>query len=174
MLVARRRGSSSVQVGRARYPRGLQGACVCHLTTTFSPVGAVTDRNAAEWLEWYERSRSDPEARPPKAHLMDLPALLKEIRKPGAQGGGEHFAEIALADKELDWLRRFHTELRNQFVHFSPQGWSIEISGLPGLAAVAARIIAAVLDAGWGFRHKDLAWRTMLRSDLSEMSDISL
>jgi hypothetical protein len=29
---------------------GLQGACVCHLTTTAAPVGAVAERNAGEWL----------------------------------------------------------------------------------------------------------------------------
>ncbi|ATC30997.1 hypothetical protein CA606_00780 [Caulobacter vibrioides] len=151
----------------------LQGACVCHLTTTCPPVGAVTERNAGEWLAWYERSRTDPDAKAPKTYLMDLPALLKTIRQPDTQGGGETSAGISLTDGELNWLLRFHNDLRNQFVHFSPQGWSIEISGLPGLAELTARIITAVLDTGWGFRHKDTAWCDALRADLEGLSRMS-
>ena len=144
----------------------LQGACVCHLTTTASPVGAVTKDNAVAWLDYFERSRSDPTASPPKTVLMTLPDLLKAIRRPNSIGGGDCSPGIDIADDEFNWLRRFHKDIRNQFVHFSPQGWSIEISGLPGLAKLTARIISAVLDAGWGFRHQDEAWRRAIRADL--------
>jgi len=29
-------------------------ACVCHLTTTAAPEGPVTERNAGEWLAYFE------------------------------------------------------------------------------------------------------------------------
>jgi len=148
----------------------LQGACVCHLTTTTTPVGAVTDRNAGEWLAYFERSRTDPEAKPPETYLMTLPDLLKTIRKPDTIGGGAPGPGVPIADGELNWLLRFHDGLRNQFIHFSPQGWSIEISGLPGLAELTARIITAVLDAGWGFRQKNQAWNEALRADLKALA----
>lgn len=151
----------------------LQGACVCHLTTTASPVGAVTERNAGEWMDYFARSRTDPDARPPGTYLMALPDLLKTIRKPDSIGRGEHDPGIALTDGEFNWLRRFHDDIRNQFVHFSPQGWSIEISGLPGLAELTARIITAVLDAGWGFRTKKSDWCDALRADLEALSRLS-
>lgn len=66
----------------------LQGACVCHLTTTAAPVGAVTERNAGEWLAYFERLRTNPNAKPPKTYLMSLPDLLRAVRKPHSAGGG--------------------------------------------------------------------------------------
>jgi hypothetical protein len=151
----------------------LQGACVCHLTTTFAPVGAVTERNAAEWLAWSERSRSDPDAKPPATYLMMLPDLLKAVRKPDTIGGGSPSPGVTIGDGELNWLLRFHEGLRNHLVHFSPQGWSIEISGLPGLAELSARIIADVLEAGWAFRHKDPSWRLALKTDLEALARLA-
>ena len=43
----------------------LQGACVCHLVTTASPVGAVTNKNAVKWLAFFEESRGNARVDPP-------------------------------------------------------------------------------------------------------------
>lgn len=148
----------------------LQGACVCHLTTTAAPVGAVTKRNAGEWLSYFEEARTNPEAKPPKTYLMGLPELLKAIRKPHSAGDRSNAAGIALSAAELGWLGRFHETVRNQFVHFEPMGWSLDISGLPDLGALIARIIREIDGAGWGFRHQDGAWRDRLRADLAKLA----
>src|SRR6478672_10453369 len=58
----------------------LQGACVCHLTTTAPPLGAVTQRNATEWLAYHEERRINSDAKPPRTRLMELPELLKAAR----------------------------------------------------------------------------------------------
>lgn len=148
----------------------LQGACVCHLTTTASPVGAVTDKNAREWLDYFDASRTDPKARVPKTELMNLPDLLKAIRKPQSAGNRSNLCGVRVTDPELQWLKRFHSKIRNQFTHFEPIGWSIEVSGIPELGKLAARIIKDISDIGWAFRQKDETWRDELRLNLSRLS----
>ena len=145
----------------------LQGACVCHLTTTAAPVGAVTERNAGEWLTYFEESRTDPKAKPPKTYLMALPELLKAVRKPPSAGDGSNDVGVAISESELHWLRRFHMEIRNQFAHFEPKGWSIEVSGVPDIAKLIARVIGDILQIGWAFRHHDSAQRQELRGSLN-------
>lgn len=148
----------------------LQGACVCHLTTTAAPIGAVTERNAGEWLDYFTALRTDPNAKSPKTYLMALPDLMKAIRKPRSAGDGLNEVGITLSDAELAWLRRIHDEVRNQFVHFEPMGWSLEVSGIPEIGVLVARIIDEILEAGYGFRHHDRAWREALASDLMRLS----
>nr|CAD6602153.1 type II toxin-antitoxin system RelB/DinJ family antitoxin [Rhizobium sp. Khangiran2] len=150
----------------------LQGACVCHLTTTAAPVGAVTERNAGEWLTYLEDSRTNPNAKPPKTHLMGLPELLKAVRKPNSAGDGSNIAGVAISEFELNWLHRFHKETRNQFAHFQPMGWSIEVSGIPEIAKLVARIIGDILGMGWAFRHQDCAQREELRRTLHALEAI--
>jgi hypothetical protein len=143
----------------------LQGACVCHLLTTARPLGAVDEKNAARWMAYFE----NPVGSPPPTRLMSLPDLLATIRREKSAGDGRDDVVIAIDDDELAWLQRFHTEIRNQLVHFEPMGWAVEVSGLPGLAKLIARIIADVLAYGWGFRHKDEAWRERLAHDLNQL-----
>lgn len=135
----------------------LQGACVCYLTTTAAPIGAVTKRNTREWVAYFEDSRTNPNAVPPKTYLMCLPDLLKAVRKPNSAGHGSNAAGIAISESELNWLIRFHNDFRNQFTHFEPMGWSIEVSGIPEIAQLVARIIGDILRTGWAFRHLDRA-----------------
>lgn len=149
----------------------LQGACVCHLTTTAAPVGAVTARNAKEWLEYFETSRTNKDAKAPRAYLMALPDLLKKVRKSRSAGNGSNESGIAISPKELNWLRYFHDVVRNQFIHFEPMGWSLELSGIPGIAALSARIIGDIADAGWAFRHQDPDWLATFRDDLSRLAN---
>lgn len=150
----------------------LQGACVCHLTTTAAPVGAVTKRNAGEWLTYFEDSRTNPEARPPKTHLMGLPDLLKAVRRSHSAGGPSDEADVAISESELSWLMRFHDSIRNQFVHFEPIGWSIEVSGIPEIAKLVARIIGDILRIGWAFRHQNLEQRQEMERDLKTLASI--
>lgn len=148
----------------------LQGACVCHLTTTAAPFGAVTRRNASEWLTYFEAARNDPSAVAPKTHLMTLPDLLKAVRKPQSAGDRSNDDGIAITDTELAWLTRLHNTVRNQFVHFAPVGWSIEVSGMPAVATLVARIVGDIAGAGWAFRHQEISWRVALAGDLTALS----
>lgn len=150
----------------------LQGACICHLTTTAPPLGAVTPRNTKDWIAYYDESRLDPDVRPPRTQLMDLPCLLTAVRKPGSAGDRSNEGGIAINAGEFNWLWSFHESVRNQFVHFEPMGWSLEVSGIPAIAALAARIIGDIIAVGWAFRHKDCAWIIALQSDLMQLAKI--
>lgn len=128
----------------------LQGACVCHLTTTTQPIGPLTKRNTEEWLTWLENGNTGPA---PKVYLLPLPDLLKRVRKVNSAGDGSNSFQVIISDQDLAWLTGFHEVLRNQFVHFEPMGWSVELSGLPSLSKLVARVIADISKCGWGFRH---------------------
>ncbi len=148
----------------------LQGACVCHLTTTAQPVGAVTKKNAVEWLTYFEASRTTPGVEPPGTYLLTLPELLKAVRRERSSGNGHENVRVLINDQELGWLKRFHSEIRNQFIHFKPQGWSIDVSGVPGLGRLTGRIIGNILENDWAFRHKSHIWKETFRSDLASRS----
>lgn len=60
---------------------------------------------------------------------------------------------MCLSDDELRWLCRFHNNIRNQFTHFEPMGWSVDVSGIPELGKLIGRIIDDIIDMNWGFRH---------------------
>lgn len=148
----------------------LQGACVCHLTTTAAPVGAVTERNAGEWLTYFDNMHTNPNAKPPATHLMGLPELLKAVRKPHSAGDRSNADGVTISDSELNWLCRFHKNIRNQFAHFEPKGWSIEVSGIPEIAKLIARIIGEILEFGWAFRHLNFAQRKEMRRNLQTLT----
>ncbi|EFO30470.1 hypothetical protein TRICHSKD4_4062 [Roseibium sp. TrichSKD4] len=152
----------------------LQGACVCHLTTTAQPIGAVTKKNEKKWLEYFEASRVNEKIDPPQTYLMSLPDLLKKIRKPNSCGGSTYPNEITLSDHELSRLTKLHDEIRNQFVHFSPTGWAIEISGTLEIAKLVARIVNDILQAGWGFRHLSEDQKAELRQNLEKLSNLEM
>jgi hypothetical protein len=147
----------------------LQGACVCHLTTTAVPLGAVEKKNAEEWLEYFEQ-RGSPEATQPCTRLMALPGLLKAVRRPNSAGDRSNAVGVTVSDEELAWLKRFHSGIRNEFVHFSPKGWAIEVSGLPSVGRLVARIIHDIASAGWAFRHKDRFWVAGLETELQRLT----
>jgi hypothetical protein len=84
---------------------------------------------------------------------MALPDLLKAIRKDNSAGDGGELSKISITDRELRYLQGFHETIRNQFQHFAPMGWSIEVSGIADLSKLTARIVRDILNYGWAFRH---------------------
>ena len=148
----------------------LQGACVCHLATTFPPIGVATRANEAEWLKWAEDSRATPDLPQPKTYVAKLPELLKRIRRPHSAGDRSNATGIGLSDTDLQWWTRIHGAIRNQFTHFAPRSWSIELSGISGLVFLTTRLISEMCDASWAFRHQDESWMLALRSDLGKLN----
>jgi hypothetical protein len=152
----------------------LQGACVCHLVTTEAPISAVTKKNACEWKNYFEESRTNSPAKPPTTQLMALPELLKAVRKPNSAGDTSSDNQVSIDDTELCWLIGIHKEFRNQFVHFRPMGWHFDVSGIPKLAHLVARIIHDILDCLWAFRHLGEELRDLLIEDLEQLSAVTL
>lgn len=149
----------------------LQGACVCHLTTTFGPVGAVTKQNTMEWIKWSEDGRNDSTLSPPATKIANLPDLLKRIRKSYSAGDGSNASGISLSNSEYDWWNRIHSDIRNQFTHFAPMGWSVDVSGVPALVQLTTRLIRDIAAVGWAFRHTNADWKSELMANLVKLEE---
>ena len=99
--------------------------------------------------------------------------MLKKIRKANSSDEKSNEAGIEISDSEYQWLKRFHDDVRNQFIHFAPMGWSLEVSGLPALGALIARIVNEIELHGWGFRHMSEDEQTKFRIDLDRLARIT-
>lgn len=153
---------------------GLQGAMVCHLSGT-AQLGALDKKSVAEWLEWHERDRRGeikrilqgtdelgmPEFRfatrddqPPRERLADAKELFRRLynaKKRCEPGAG---AILTINGEQLRSFVRLH-HLRNGFAHFTPKGWSIELSGLPKMFRDLVEVIELISRDPWTFRHME-------------------
>lgn len=57
----------------------LQGACVCHLTTTATPIGVTNEKDTLVWLNYLEASRTTPALKPPKTENHGFSRLAEGI-----------------------------------------------------------------------------------------------
>ncbi|MDN3649590.1 hypothetical protein QWZ13_11750 [Reinekea marina] len=68
----------------------------------------------------------------PKVKMDNFPNLYKKVKSTEYM----HFltcSKVLPEDEERDRAVTKLLELRNNFIHFMPQGWSLEVSGLPGI-----------------------------------------
>ncbi|MGH6953284.1 MAG: hypothetical protein ACREGL_03825 [Alphaproteobacteria bacterium] len=120
----------------------LQGALVCTLSGTHG-TGALSDKSMKEKLEWFEASRTDPEAPCPAERLAPLLKLYERAKKQNCTGefGG---SPLRTTKEQDDDVKRLNN-LRSEFTHFTPKGWSIEIAYLPRIVLNAIAIIETLL-----------------------------
>jgi hypothetical protein len=107
---------------------GLQGALVCALQDS-TKTNILTNRSARETLSWLQTLEGDK----PVQYLLECPELLRKYRK--------RYPCTAMTAQQLKDVKRFHKEFRNNFTHFAPQGWSIEIAGLPRIVGTALDLL---------------------------------
>jgi len=152
----------------------LQGAMVCHVSGT-AQLGALSDKSADASLAWHEQDRRGeierisigtselgiPETRfatkedqPPKEKLADADTLFRRLyneRKRRELGAGK---VLDIEETQRNSFRRLHA-LRNDFSHFTPKGWSIELTGLPVIFLDTIDVIENISEDTWAFRHFD-------------------
>lgn len=107
---------------------GLQGALVCALQDS-TKTNILKNRSAKETLSWLQTLEGDP----PVPYLLECPELLRKYRK--------KYPCTVMTPQQLKDMKRFHREFRNNFTHFAPQGWSIEIAGLPRIVGTALDLL---------------------------------
>jgi hypothetical protein len=102
-------------------------------------LSALKDDVAAAWLEAYEKGTPLPQERLEsyenlyrkiKGNRMLIYVHSKKFAPKGTQGGS------------INKLK----DLRDDFIHFVPRGWSLEVSGLPRLFADCLDVIEFL---GW-------------------------
>jgi len=159
----------------------LQGAIVCHLSGT-AQIGALEDKSITARQDWHERDRrgeivrrevegeihiANPRDNPPDPRLASPDVLFLRLRradKRRERAGGE----IKVCASEARSFRKLNS-LRREFAHFTPKGWSIEISGLPLIVSHMMNLIERISEDYWPFRHLDEVGRTRLRELLHEI-----
>jgi hypothetical protein len=91
-------------------------------------------RIAEKWLKAYESGGPFPAEK--LDDFLNLYAKVKDANNFHTVGAGP-FAPCATTDRSLKLLN----EIRNNFTHFTPKGWSLELAGLPRIALDALSLI---------------------------------
>lgn len=119
-----------------------QAAMITNLTGT-AGIGALDQATANQTLSAIHGEAEYPKA----AYVAPFLELLRRTRK--AERRLEQAGSlIEMSRANLRALGLLNS-LRNDFVHFSPRGWSVEISGLPRIIEACVSILRAVCSSGW-------------------------
>jgi hypothetical protein len=111
---------------------GLQGALVCAIQDT-SATNVLSKESATKMLKYLETLEGDR----PQEYLADFVTLLKRYRKKYPCHG--------LTTEQLKHIHKLHKQFRNNFAHFVPKGWWIEIARLPAIIESTLDLIEAAM-----------------------------
>lgn len=100
----------------------------------------MPDKLAEKWLSAYQEGRPLPEER-----MDSFGNLYSKVKNEQIMGFFVHSRALPATD-ELDRSMEKVLDLRNQFIHFLPQGLSLELSGMP---AICLSILKAIKFLGW-------------------------
>ncbi|MFL9814555.1 hypothetical protein D7241_14980 [Stutzerimonas sp. VN223-3] len=117
----------------------MQGAMVMSLRAG-NNLRVMPDALAAKCLKAHEAGKQWPPER-----LDHFPNLYEKVKNNEIMSFYVH-SQALPQDPELDRSIEVLLELRNQFIHFTPQGWSIELSGMP---SICTKILEAALFLCW-------------------------
>lgn len=103
-------------------------------------LAALTEESAAAWLAAYEANASSY----PEEKLDSYLGLYKKIKSTsyGTIGGNRRFVPRG----SQGWSIRRLNRIRNEFIHFTPKGWSLQLAGLPQICLDALAVVAFL---GW-------------------------
>lgn len=116
----------------------LQGALVCALSGS-DGTGALTDKSRREVLRALRGEADFPK----REVLADLMTLLKRERQQNSHPNYREYALCSTARQHRDLIRL--CSFRNDFTHFKPAGWSIEVGGLPRIVLTAVDAASRVI-----------------------------
>ena len=146
----------------------LQGAMVCHLSGT-AQLGALTKNSAKQWLEWYEKQAG---AKLPSERVADAPELFSRLGDSEKRIESQCGAVLRITESQRLSFRRLNS-LRNEFTHFQPKGWSIEIVFIRTLLSDALDVLDLIAQDPWPFRHMSQDERDELDSKLREVRSLA-
>lgn len=103
-------------------------------------LAALTEESAAAWLTAYEANATTY----PEEKLDSYLCLYKKIKSAtyGTLGGNQKFVPRGSQGRSIRKLNR----IRNDFIHFTPKGWSLELAGLPRICLDALALLSFL---GW-------------------------
>jgi hypothetical protein len=161
---------------------------VCHLSGT-AQLGALSEKSVVEWLDWHERDRrgeinristgvdefglpgfkfATKKDQPPKERLANANELFVRLHNASKRcelGAG---GLLQISQPHRQSFSRLH-DLRNDFTHFTPKGWAIELSGLPLIFRNVIEVVELIASDPWPFRHMKKTERWKLRRLVDEI-----
>jgi hypothetical protein len=124
------------------------GALVCNLSGSMQ-IGALTRCHAEKMIAALEANSS---LQPPKSVKLASPRdLLKRARRidQRLETAGP---PLQLNSNQIQCFYRL-MHLRNQFSHFEPMGWTIQVSMFLPIYWGVLEIVEQIVDDGWSLRH---------------------
>jgi hypothetical protein len=76
-----------------------------------------------------------------KGRLISFWQALKRCEDPNHMKMLAHSKHLILSEKQKDSIKALKSEFRNEFEHFKPKGWSIEVHGMPEIAIDVLKVI---------------------------------
>lgn len=116
----------------------LQGSMVCALNDT-SGVNFLAEKSARKTLEWHNKL----EGNVPDQRLADFESLLARCQDKSLMED----EPLVVTEEQLKDVIRLHAEFRNNFSHFTPMGWSIEVAGLPRIIRTAIDFVEYLMSS---------------------------
>lgn len=129
---------------------GVQAALICALkgydTSGTSILSAPSARQTLDWLHTDPKQRGQA----PNQQLAPMRNLLKRAQQPSYLPDPYR---LTLPQHKIDDVLRLN-ELRNQFVHFAVDGWSLDADGLPRIAMHSIEVIEHLTLTAPAFWHQ--------------------
>lgn len=124
------------------------GALVCNLSGSMQ-IGALTRCHAEKMIAAFEANSNLPA--PKSVKLADPRELFKRARRMDRR------LEVAgpplkLNSKKIQSFYRL-IHLRNQFSHFEPMGWTVQVAVFPPVYFDVLEIIKQIVGDDWSLRH---------------------
>jgi hypothetical protein len=133
---------------------GLQGALVCAIQNT-SATNVLDKKSETKMLNYLEILEGDP----PQEYLADFITLVGRYRKKYPCHG--------LTTEQLKHIHKLHKQFRNNFAHFVPKGWWIEIAMLPAIIESTLALIEAAMKQGQVAIHLNGNMKRRLEQNLA-------
>ena len=118
-----------------------------------SGLNCLKDHIAIEWLRAYRAGDKLP-----KEELDGFLNLYKKIKNPERMRFYVNSKPFNPSGTQGDSIKRLN-RLRNEFVHFVPKGWSLEITGLPNIFLDCLHIIEFL-----GWKCGNIFWHEKMNS----------
>jgi hypothetical protein len=140
----------------------LQSAMACHLGAIGNSFLVAKQEDAEAWLKAHEDGTPYPEM------MMDsFPNLYKKLKHQEIYG--YKFVSRGTQGRSIKKIN----EYRNEFIHFMPKGWSLEVSGLPAMCKDCLDVINELdehtLHVRWQNDSQESSFRTLLNSCLEKL-----
>ena len=152
-------------------------------------MGALTERCAATWHDWHEEDRRGEIEHVEAGAVDELGVSRRRIKHPSdnppedyVAGAAQRFQRLTSLSSRLESaggpivvtsnhrksFRRLH-DLRDNFTHFSPKGWSIDVECIQDVMRDVLDIIEPIEQDDGPFRHREGEDRTRLRQKIAEL-----